>query len=147
MRRLIILAVAVAVAVTAVACGSDDSGGSSEVVGVVTEVTGDLTQVESFVVLDEDGNSHLMTPENGLLFYGGPLSHLRDHIVTGQQVRVTFEEGAYGAMTATLIVHADGDTPHETTDTDHDHGDDHDHGEGDEHSGDDMDGMTTTTTG
>jgi hypothetical protein len=60
--------------------------------------------------------------------------------VSGERVRVTFEEGAYGAMTATLIVHADGDTPHETGDTDHD--DDHDHD-----SDDDMDEMTTTTTG
>lgn len=146
MRRLITLAVAAGIIVTAVGCASDDSGGSQEVVGVVTEVTGDLTQVESFVVLDADGNSHLMTPQNGLLFYGGPLSHLRDHIVTGERVRVTFEEGAYGAMTATLVVHADGDTPHESIDTDHSD-DGHDHGEGDEHSDHDMDGMTTTTTG
>jgi hypothetical protein len=135
-----ILAVATAIAIAAVGCASEDSGASDEVVGVVAEVTGDLTHVESFVVLDDEGNSHLLTPAEGLLFYGGPLSHLRDHIVSGERVRVTFEEGAYGAMTATLIVHADGDTPHETGDTDHD--DDHDHD-----SDDDMDEMTTTTTG
>jgi hypothetical protein len=140
MKRTIVLAVATAIAIAAVGCASDDSGASDEVVGVVAEVTGDLTHVESFVVLDDAGNSHLLTPAEGLLFYGGPLSHLRDHIVSGERVRVTFEEGAYGAMTATLIVHADGDTPHETGDTDHD--DDHDHD-----SDDDMDEMTTTTTG
>jgi hypothetical protein len=89
--------------------------------------------VESFVVLDDEGNSHLLTPEDGLMFYGGPLSHLREHIVTGERVRVTFKEGAYGAMTATLIVHADGDTPHDSDDDHHD--DDH------------MDEMSTTTTG
>jgi hypothetical protein len=140
MKRTIVLAVATAIAIAAVGCASDDSGASDEVVGVVAEVTGDLTHVESFVVLDDEGNSHLLTPAEGLLFYGGPLSHLRDHIVSGERVRVTFEEGAYGAMTATLIVHADGDTPHETGDTDHE--DDHDHD-----SDDDMDEMTTTTTG
>lgn len=140
MKRTIVLAVATAIAIAAVGCASDDSGASDEVVGVVAEVTGDLTHVESFVVLDDEGNSHLLTPAEGLLFYGGPLSHLRDHIVSGERVRVTFEEGAYGAMTATLIVHADGDTPHETGDTDHD--DDHEHD-----SDDDMDEMTTTTTG
>lgn len=141
MGRTSILAVAVVIAAVAVGCASDDTGSSNEIVGVVTELTGDLTHVESFVVLDDEGNSHLMTPSEGLLFYGGPLSHLRDHIVTGERVRVTFSEGAYGAMTATLIVHAEGDTPHETVDTGHD--DDHEDGH---HDDDHMDETTTTTT-
>lgn len=95
------------------ACASDSADDSNTVEGIVTEVTGDLTIVESLVVMDSDGKSHLFKPEPGLLFYGGPLSHLRDHVVTGQPVVVTFTVGADGERTAILIEHADGDPVHE----------------------------------
>jgi hypothetical protein len=90
--------------------GTDVTGDHIE--GIVTEVTGDLTTVQSFVILDGDGDSHLFTPQSGLLFYGGPLSHLRDHIVTGERVRVVYERGAYGDLVATSVLHADGDSEH-----------------------------------
>ena len=95
------------------ACSSEESSAADTVEGIVTEVTGDLTAVESLVILDSEGKSHLFKPTPGLLFYGGPLSHLRDHVVTGQRVVVTFEAGAYGEQIAVLIEHADADSVHE----------------------------------
>lgn len=122
--RFALVAVLAAVSVVGAACGDGASGSGDDVVeGIVSEVTGDLSNVASFVVLDDQGNSHLFTPEPGLLFYGGPLTHLRDHIVTGQKVKVTFEDSVYGEMTAVLIEHADGDSTHETPDDHSDHGD------------------------
>jgi hypothetical protein len=97
------------------ACASDDSAEPNTVEGIVTEVTGDLTAVESLVIMDSEGKSHFFKPTPGLLFYGGPLSHLRDHVVTGQRVVVTFEAGAYGEQIAVLIEHADADSVHEHT--------------------------------
>ena len=114
MRRTFILTLMIAVlALVAAACG-DASDDDAPVEGVVTQVSGSLGNVESFVVMDENGESHMFEPQPGLLFYGAPLDHLRDHIVTGQAVKVTYERGAYGALTATLIEHADGDSTHET---------------------------------
>lgn len=107
----------VALCVVVAGCSGTDGGDADHaehsVTGVVTEVSGDLTMVESFVVLDDEGNSHLFVPEANLTFYGGPLTHLRDHVVTGQRVTVTFESSAYGGMTATLILHEDEAEPHE----------------------------------
>ena len=104
----------VAVGLILAACsGSDDGHADNTVTGVVTEVSGDLTSVDSFVVLDDVGDSHLFTPQSGLEFYGGPLTHLRDHVVTGQRVTVTFEESTTGGMTATLVVHEEEDEPHQ----------------------------------
>ncbi|MCZ7533979.1 MAG: hypothetical protein M5U23_11355 [Acidimicrobiia bacterium] len=91
--------------VAATGCASGNELADNQVSGIVTEVTGDLTGVESFVILDNDGNSHLLRPAPGLLFYGGPLIHLRDHVTTGQRVTVTFESSASGEMTAVLIEH------------------------------------------
>lgn len=101
------------VAMMASACASESSDDPNTVEGIVTEVTGDLTAVESFVITDSDGRSHLFRPEPGLLFYGGPLSHIRDHIVTGQRVVVTFENRADGARIAVLIEHADPGAVHD----------------------------------
>lgn len=94
------------------ACGNADDESEHTVSGIVTEVTGDLTVVESFVVLDDDGDSHLFRPAPGLLFYGGPLIHLRDHVITAQRVTVTFEESPSGEMTAVLIEHESSDDEH-----------------------------------
>ncbi|MGI9665808.1 MAG: hypothetical protein ACR2N2_01735 [Acidimicrobiia bacterium] len=124
MRRRILVLMAVVLAFVAAGCGS--SSGDEPVEGAVTQVSGELGAVESFIVMDGNGDSHQFEPAEGLLFYGAPLDHLRDHILTGQLVKVTYEEAAYGALVATLIEHADGDSTHETGD---DSGDDHsDHG-------------------
>jgi hypothetical protein len=112
-RRITLLFGVIAALLVVSGCASDDSGESNTVEGIVTEVTGDLTVVESLVIMDSEGKSHFFKPTPGLLFYGGPLSHLRDHVVTGQRVVVTFESGAYGEQIAVLIEHADADSVHE----------------------------------
>lgn len=120
MGRTRCLVLVIAVAVVASACASGD--GDAPIEGIVTQVSGELSAVETFIVLDDQGDSHQFEPTPGLLFYGGPLDHLRDHILTGQRIKVTYETAAYGAMVATLIEHADGDTTHQMTDdgeTDH----------------------------
>jgi hypothetical protein len=71
-----------------------------EVAGVVTEVTGDLSGVESFVVLDDDGDSYKFVPGSGLEVMGNPPSHLRDHVVSGDPVIVTYHEDALGVLVA-----------------------------------------------
>lgn len=113
-RFLVGIAAATTIVTSVTGCGSGDSPDTAEdhIEGIVTEVTGDLTTVVSFVVLDDDGDSYLFTPEDGLLFYGGPLSHLRDHIITGERVRVIYDRGAYGDLIATSVLHADGDNEH-----------------------------------
>jgi len=102
------------VGLVATGCTSATELADNQVSGIVTEVTGDLTVVESFVVLDNEGNSHLFRPAPDLLFYGGPLIHLRDHVTTGQRVTVTFESAASGEMTAVLVEHEDSESEHQT---------------------------------
>ncbi len=106
MKRVVYaLVVVIAVAVIASGCsGAAESEG--EVVGVVTEVTGDLTGIESFVVLDTDGDSHKFTPGDGMTVMGAPASHLRDHVVSGEPVRVIYHEGSEGELIADDVVHA-----------------------------------------
>jgi len=112
-RRSTRLAVPVLlVALVASACGGDAAGPEPTISGVVTEVTGDLSVVKSFVVLDVEGDSHMFYPEEGLLFLGGPLPHLRDHVLSGQRVTVTFEETNDGRRIAVLIKHQEDDEPH-----------------------------------
>jgi hypothetical protein len=111
-RLLVLVALTGVIALSGSAC-SDSESADDPVEGIITQVSGELGSVETFIVLDDNGKSHQFTPEPGLLFYGGPLDHLRDHIVTGQRVVVTFESSAYGSNTAVLIVHADTDAPHE----------------------------------
>ncbi len=114
-RRQAFWATVTAVALVLSACASDGADDSNIVEGIVTEITGDLAGVESLVIMESDGKSHLFRPEPGLLFYGGPLSHLRDHVVTGQPVVVTFKAGAYGERIAILIEHADAGSVHENS--------------------------------
>lgn len=112
-RSVRVVAMVGLIALVAVSCAGDGGDVDAHVSGVVTEVTGDLTLVKSFVVLDSDGESHLFTPEPDLLFLGGPLSHLRDHVVTGQRVTVSFEEANDGRRIAVLIEHEVDDDAHD----------------------------------
>jgi hypothetical protein len=99
MRPTQLILVALLLAVLGSACsGSRNSDG--EVVGVVTEVTGDLSGIESFVVLDANGESFKFQPRTGLLVMGAPPSHLRDHVVSGEPVRVTYHENSSGELIA-----------------------------------------------
>lgn len=65
--------------------------GQETVRGVVVDVQGDLQTVERFTLLTEEGEQLEFVPGTGLRFDGGPLSHLRQHMVSGEPVRVRYE--------------------------------------------------------
>jgi hypothetical protein len=68
-------------------------GGSARVIeGRLAEVSGDLQTVESFVLLTDDGERLLFLADPAASFHGGPLSHIRDHLVSGEPVVVYYEE-------------------------------------------------------
>ncbi len=99
MRPTFLLLVALPLVVLGSAC-SGSSGDDGEVIGVVTEVTGDLSGIESFVVLDSEGESFKFKPRSGLRFMGAPPSHLRDHVISGEPVKVTYHENSTGELIA-----------------------------------------------
>lgn len=99
MRSTLLILVALSLAALGSAC-SGSWNGDGEVAGVVTEVTGDLSGIESFVVLDAEGESFKFQPRIGLLVMGAPPSHLRDHVVSGEPVRVTYHENSAGELVA-----------------------------------------------
>lgn len=106
MKRTTILILAVLVFAVVLAGCSATPDSVREVVGVVTGVTGNLTDIESFVVLDSEGNSHLFEPADGMTVNGAPPSHLRDHLVSGETVRVFFHEGSSGTRIADDVMDA-----------------------------------------
>lgn len=94
MRSAIVLLLVVAMT----ACG----GSASEVVGSLIEFDGDLSDVRSFTVLTEDGETMRFEPAADATFHGGPLSHLRDHLVSGAPIVVRFVERS-GVLVATSV--------------------------------------------
>jgi len=100
MTRSILILV---ITVMAVAACSGSTSTEGEVFGIVTEVTGDLSGVESFIVLDTEGDSHKFVPGPGLEVMGQPPSHLRDHVVSGEPVTVTYHENSAGELVADQV--------------------------------------------
>ncbi|NNF63976.1 MAG: hypothetical protein HKN07_06920 [Acidimicrobiia bacterium] len=99
MRRLAALALA---ALLAVGC----SGGLESVRGTLIEVDGDLVAVKSFTIRSTGGETLMFEPSDGLLFGTGPLTHLSDHLRSGEPIDVTYKtEG--DRLIATAV--ADGD--------------------------------------
>lgn len=83
-----------------VACsGPDRNSDSGTVTGIVVDVVGELNDVESFTVLAE-GEQHTFTLLPGA-DYAFPPGHLRDHLRSGDPVRVDWEDrdGARVAVT------------------------------------------------
>lgn len=77
----------VALAIALTAC----SGGLESVRGTIVEVDGDLASVSSFTIRSTGSETLTFVPVEGLLFQNGPLSHLTDHLRSGEQVDVTYE--------------------------------------------------------
>lgn len=100
LRQIAPVVLAVSAALTLFAGCSTAEESSGEVIGIVTEVTGDLTNIESFVVTDGSGDSFKFVPGQGMTVAGGPVSHLRDHVVSGEQVKVLFHSGAQSELIA-----------------------------------------------
>ncbi len=77
-----------------------------EVAGVVIDFDGNLQEVSSFTLLVE-GEPIVLVPDDGVLFDGGPLSHLRDHLSSGAPVRVVYLTNADSINIAIEIGDAD----------------------------------------
>jgi hypothetical protein len=69
------------------------SGSARRLEGVVVDVDGDLTGVESFEIVSTDGQRLRFVPDEGVenFAHGGPLTHLTEHLQTGSPIRVTYE--------------------------------------------------------
>jgi hypothetical protein len=78
---------------------------SLEATGVVVALDGGLEAVDSFTIVLSDGSELTLIPEPDLLFEGGPLSHLRDHLLSGTPVGVVYSIDAEG----NAIAHRVGD--------------------------------------
>jgi hypothetical protein len=95
----LILALAVLASVPA-ACSS----GPDTVTGIVVEVDGDLTTVSRFVLVFPDGTRREFVPDSGILFHDrAPISHLRDHLRSGEPVGVVFETLDDGSLVAVEV--------------------------------------------
>ena len=92
-----------AAGVLLVSCNGDDASGVvPSVRGVVVEITGQLDDIESFVLVDEDGArlTFTVTPESD--FHQLPLSHLNEHRISGAPVVVDYEEQGDDLVVASL---------------------------------------------
>jgi hypothetical protein len=83
--------VLIAALVALTGCGSDASDGRSEVTGVVLAVDAlSLTDVRSFTLKTQDETLEIrIDPEAD---YSFPPSHLRNHALSGEPVRVELDE-------------------------------------------------------
>jgi hypothetical protein len=69
------------------------------VTGVVISVDGSLGATNFFTIRLGDGSDLHLVPSDGLLFDGAaPLSHVRDHLVSGSPVRVTYQTSVEGPL-------------------------------------------------
>ena len=75
---------------------------SAAATGVVIAVDGDLTEVRGFSLLLGDGSTLGLATEPGLLFADGPLSHVRDHMVSGSPIRVTYTQAGDTAIVTAI---------------------------------------------
>lgn len=84
-----------------IAMAACSGAGSDTTEGVVTNVVGDLTTVASFSVVTPGGDVQTFEPQQGVLFNGNaPISHLTEHMLTGQQVVVRYRTLDDGTLIA-----------------------------------------------
>lgn len=107
-RRSVALLVAAVAVATSGCAGGQTSDVDDSVTGVVSQVTGNDTTVDAFVIVDGEGASHLFVPRVDLTCDGEPLVHLRTHLLDRDGLRVTYVTNLDGALEATSIVHLDG---------------------------------------
>lgn len=77
--------------------------------GVVIDVSGDLTATTAITILDGDGTQMVFVPSTDATFHGGPLSHIRDHLLNGLPVVVDYVVLADGTLEAISFDDADHD--------------------------------------
>ena len=100
MRRALWACVVAAFLLSACA-GPDTDPDSGTVSGIVVDVEGGLNDVKSFTVLAEDEQRYTfrLHPEAEFAF---PPGHLRDHLRSGDPVRVGWEEYAGARLAVSL---------------------------------------------
>ena len=97
MRKTLIVVMITLLVIWAVACGSEEQPGTpaaeqSTVTGVVLDVAvGSLTQIETLSVQDDTGTKWDFEAED---YRGWLPSHVRDHMVQGAPIIVTYHEEA-----------------------------------------------------
>ena len=77
--------------------------------GIVIDVAGDLTATTAVTILDGDGMQIVFVPSADATFHGGPVSHIRDHLLSGLPVVVGYVVLADGTLEATSFNDADHD--------------------------------------
>lgn len=82
------------------ACRGGEAGTAT---GVVVEVEGNLEQVTSFTVVAEDGERLRFLPHPAGVDAPFPLPHLRDHLRSGEPVRVEWVRSEEGELLATSV--------------------------------------------
>jgi hypothetical protein len=69
--------------------------------GVVIDIDGDLTTTHSFTILLDSGDEVILYPTAEATFHDGPMSHIRDHILSGVPVNIDYvilADGTYAAV-------------------------------------------------
>ena len=89
----------VAAAALVAVVGACDNGGPERVTGVVVEVDGDLSTVRTFVLI-ADGVRLTFRPGDGVSRFndGAPLSHLAEHLRSGERVSIVYETDPDGLV-------------------------------------------------
>lgn len=106
-RRLTtgIAAAGLAVIVTGACSGTDDASTT----GVVIDVQGDLTTVDTFTLRLSDGTDQVVEPAPGVLFHGDTaMGHIRDHLRSGGPVFIRYEVLDDGTWVALEVTDATG---------------------------------------
>jgi hypothetical protein len=93
-------AAVVLAAALAASCGTD----ASRLRGVVVDVTGDLESVSAFEIVTGEGDRLVFVPgpDLNVFEHGAPLSHLAEHLRTGEPIRVTYAESD-GMLVAEIV--------------------------------------------
>jgi hypothetical protein len=93
--RVVLVVTLVLLALVVSACGGDDSHeeGDLKVSGVIVDVQGDITAIEQFDLVVEDGTRFTFVPEAGSLERSGfSPAHIREHSALVEPISVTYHE-------------------------------------------------------
>lgn len=83
------------------------------VTGVVIDIVGALAGIDSFTLRLSDGTDLELAPGEGLLFDdAAPISHLRDHLISGAPVTATYLETNGGRPVVIAVGDAEGGDGH-----------------------------------
>ncbi len=85
------------------------TGVAISVTGVVIDVVGGLAGVDSFTLRLPNGSDLVLAPAEDLLFDDvAPISHLRDHLISGAPVTATYLQADQGVPVVVAVGDAEG---------------------------------------